>query len=267
MPAPEEQTEALPQGSGMPLHLQLLFPLVVLAIGQGLGGVQVVALLAGVAFSGWVLAERLLPPRVWLPVTLLFSVALAAHLLPGFSPLVLAAPQQLSPDAPPYALRLSWDKLLVGMTLLACWLGRPAPPALAPQRAWFAALATLLLVPGLALAIGLVGWQPKWPEMIWEWLAVNLLATVLAEELVFRGLLQPALVSWLGGRKGVLLTAAIFGAVHLPFSPLFALVAGLAGLGYGLAFHYSGRLSVAIALHLGVNLCHLLLLSYPLRLA
>ncbi|MBD2837405.1 CPBP family intramembrane metalloprotease [Pseudomonas sp. JM0905a] len=253
----------------MPLHLQLLFPLIVLALGQGLGGVQVTALLAGVAYAGWVFADRQLPVQLWLPVTLLSSVALAAHLVPGFSPLPLGEPQRLSPDAPPYALRVSWDKLLVGMTLLAWWLGRPTPRALAPapRNAWLAALATLLLVPLLALAIGLVGWQPKWPEMIWEWLAVNLLVTVLAEELVFRGLLQPVLVCRLGARDGVLLTAAIFGAVHLPFSPLFALVAGLAGLGYGLAFHYSGRLSMAVALHLAVNACHLMLLSYPLRLA
>ncbi|MDH4554806.1 CPBP family intramembrane metalloprotease [Pseudomonas sp. BN417] len=250
----------------MPLHLQLLFPLIVLALGQGLGGIEVSALLAGVAYAGWVFAERQLPTRLWLPATLLSSVALAAHLLPGFSPLPLGEAQKLSPDAPPYALRLSWDKLLVGMTLLAWWLGRPARPAPSPHRAWIVVLATLLLVPLLAMGLGLVGWQPKWPALIWEWLAVNLLATVLAEELVFRGLLQPALVSRLGARTGILLTAALFGAVHLPFSPLFAVLAGLAGLGYGLAFHYSGRLSVAVALHLAVNLCHLLLLSYPLRL-
>ncbi|WP_044870211.1 CPBP family intramembrane glutamic endopeptidase [Pseudomonas sp. LFM046] len=251
----------------MPLHLQLLFPLIVLALGQGLGGVQVSALLAGVTYAGWVFAERQLPARLWLPITLFSSVALAAHLVPGFSPLALGEPQRISPDAPPYALRLSWDKLLVGMTLLAWWLGRPAPPAPSPLRAWLVLLATLLLVPLLALGSGLVGWQPKWPELIWEWLAINLLATVLAEELVFRGVLQPLLVKRLGARYGVLLTAALFGAVHIPFSPLFALLAGVAGLGYGLAFHYSGRLSVAVVLHLAVNLCHLLLLSYPLRLA
>ncbi|MNQ66989.1 CAAX amino terminal protease self- immunity [compost metagenome] len=250
----------------MPLHLQLLFPLIVLALGQGLGGIEVGALLAGVAYAGWVFAERQLPARLWLPVTLLSSVALAAHLVPGFSPLPLGEAQKLSPDAPPFALRLSWDKLLVGMTLLAWWLGRPAQPAPSVRRAWLAVLATLLLVPLLALGLGLVGWQPKWPTLIWEWLAVNLLVTVLAEELVFRGLLQPALVSRLGARNGILLTAALFGVVHLPFSPLFAVLAALAGLGYGLAFHYSGRLSVAVALHLSVNLCHLLLLSYPLRL-
>jgi hypothetical protein len=127
-------------------------------------------------------------------------------------------------------------------------------------------LLTLVGIPLLALALDLVGWQPKWPEELWLWLAVNLGVAVLTEELLFRGLLQTRLVGWLGIWPGILLTAVLFGAVHAPFSPLFAVVAGIAGLGYGLAFHYSGRLSLAVALHGAVNLSHLLLLSYPLRL-
>ena len=120
---------------------------------------------------------------------------------------------------------------------------------------------------GLAIALGLVAWQPKWPDGLWLWLAVNLGVAVVAEELLFRGVLQPALTQRLGTWPGLLLTAALFGAAHLPFSALFALLAAVAGLGYGLAFHYSGRLSLAIALHAAVNLLHVLLLSYPLRLA
>jgi hypothetical protein len=95
---------------------------------------------------------------------------------------------------------------------------------------------------------------------------VNLLVTVLAEELVFRALLQRTLAARLGPWAGLLLATLLFGAVHLPFSTLFAVVATVAGLGYGLAFHFSGRLGPAVALHLGVNLCHVLLLSYPLKL-
>ena len=74
------------------------------------------------------------------------------------------------------------------------------------------------------------------------------------------------LVSWLGAWAGIGLTTLLFALVHIPFSPLFALVAGVAGLGYGLIFHFSGRISLAIGLHLAVNLLHLLLLSYPLRI-
>jgi len=117
------------------------------------------------------------------------------------------------------------------------------------------------------MALGLVAWQPKWPQGVLLWLAVNLGAAVLAEELLFRGVLQPVLVKRLGSWPGLLLTAGLFGVAHLPFSTLFAMVAALAGLGYGLAFHYSGRISLAIALHAAVNLVHFLLLSYPLRLA
>ncbi|MFT0625032.1 CPBP family intramembrane glutamic endopeptidase [Ectopseudomonas guguanensis] len=251
----------------MPLHLRLLLPTSTLALATGLGFVQPVGLLLGALFVIALLAgQRHLPEWLWLPLILLGGIALAAHLLPGFRPWQLWQPRSISADAAPYGLRLSWDKLLLGTALLAWWLGQPHRPVIAPKRAWWVCLATLLLIPALAIALGLVAWQPKWPEGLLLWLAVNLGVAVLAEELLFRGMLQTALVKRLGTWPGLLLTAGLFGAAHLPFSPLFAVVATCAGLGYGLAFHYSGRLSLAIALHGAVNLLHILLLSYPLRL-
>ncbi|WP_457787399.1 CPBP family intramembrane glutamic endopeptidase [Pseudomonas sp. PL-6] len=252
----------------MPLHLRLLLPAFALVLGHALGFIEPVGLLLGALFVGLVFGgERLLPSWLWLSAVLVAGIALAAHLLPGFSPWPLWEPRRISTDAAPYALRLSWDKLLLGATLLAWWLGQRRAPTLSRSRAGWACLATLLAVPTLALALGMAGWQPKWPDGLLLWLAVNLGVAVLAEELLFRGLLQRALIQRLGAWPGLLLTAALFGAAHLPFSPLFALVAGIAGLGYGLALHYSGRLSLAIALHGAVNLLHILLLSYPLRLA
>lgn len=251
----------------MPLPLRLLLPACWLACGVALGFIQPLGLLLGSLFALLVLAgQRLMPSWLWLGATLAGGLALAAHLLPGFTPTPLWAPRQISPDAPPYALRLSWDKALLGLTLLAWWLG--STPASAPSwpKALLVCGVTLLGVPLLALALGLVGWQVKWPEGLLLWLAVNLGVVALAEELLFRGLLQPALVRRLGVCPGVILGAVLFGAVHLPFSALFALLAGLAGLGYGLAFHYSNRLSLAVTLHVAVNLLHFLLLSYPLRL-
>jgi hypothetical protein len=252
----------------VPLHLRLLLPTLGLGLGVGLGFIQPAGLAAGLLFIALLLgADRVLPERLWWCLSLVACFALAAHLLPGFAPWTLSMPRQISSDAAPYALRLSWDKLLVGLSLLAWWLGQPDTRATRPQRAWAVALLTLAGIPLLALALGLVGWQPKWPEGVWLWLAVNLGVAVLAEELLFRGLLQTRLIGWLGVWPGILLTALLFGAVHAPFSPLFAVVAGIAGLGYGLVFHYSGRLSLAVALHGAVNLSHLLLLSYPLRLS
>lgn len=252
----------------MPLHLRLLLPALCLASGFALGYIHLAGLAAGAALGAWLLyAEKHLHPALWTGLSLLACIAFAAHLVPGFSATPLWSPRQLSVDAAPYALRLSWDKLLVGVTLLAWWLGQKTPSKPLSKNVWFTAALTLLGVPLMALALGLVGWQPKWPDGLWLWLAVNLGVAVLAEELLFRGLLQRQLVSWLGAWAGIGLTTLLFAAVHLPFSPLFAVVAGVAGLGYGLIFHFSGRISLAIALHGAVNVLHLLLLSYPLRAA
>jgi membrane protease YdiL (CAAX protease family) len=252
----------------MPLHLRLLLPAFTLALGHALGFIQPVGLLLGTAACVLILlGERRLPAWLWQALVLVAGIALAAHVLPGFSPWTLWQPRQISPDAPPYALRLSWDKLLLGTALLAWWLGQSRRPVISLKLAWLVCLATLPLIPVLAMALGLVAWQPKWPQGVLLWLAVNLGVAVLAEELLFRGVLQPVLVRRLGSWPGLLLTAGLFGVAHLPFSTLFAMVAAFAGLGYGLAFHYSGRISLAIALHAAVNLVHFLLLSYPLRLA
>lgn len=252
----------------MPLHLRMLFPAFTLATGFALGFIQPTGLLLGSTFAALLLiGDRSWPNWLWLVLTLLGGIALAAHLLPGFKPWLLWEPRRLSVDAAPYALRLSWDKLLLGTTLLAWWLAQTPRPAISHKRAGLACVITLLSIPLLAIALGLVAWQPKWPEGLALWLAVNLGVAVMAEELLFRGVLQSALIKRLGVWPGVLLTAGLFGAAHLPFSALFALLASIAGLGYGLAFLYSGRLSLAIALHAAVNLLHVLLLSYPLRLA
>jgi hypothetical protein len=247
---------------------RLLPAVLVLLTGLLAGGIQPPGLLLGTLFAAWMLY----PPAAlrggpWLAVSLLGSIALAAHALPGFNPLVLSEPRPFSADAAPYAVRLHWDKLLLAATLLAWWWRQPRPAPAGSRLAWLCVLLTLLLVPALALALGVVAWQPKWPAELAIWLAVNLGVTALAEELLFRGLLQGALVGRFGAVRGVALTALLFGLAHLPFSPAFALVAGLAGLGYGCLLQLSGRLWAAVLLHGAVNLLHLLLLSYPLRLS
>jgi len=251
----------------MPLLPRLLLPGCPLLAGTFMGDIQPIGILCACLFIALVLAPARLPQSLWCMLVMLASVLLAAHLLPGFQPWEIAQPQRISADAAPYQLRLSWDKLLVGCTLLAWWLGLPPRPLHRP--AWIAPtfIITLLAVPGLAMLLGVVAWQPKWPGILGAWLAINLVVAVLAEELLFRGLLQPHLIRWLGAWPGLLLTAALFGAVHIPFSPTFAVVAAVAGLGYGVVMQISGRLSLAIALHGLVNLMHFTLLSYPLRIA
>ena len=87
----------------MPLHLRLLLPALILALGTGLGFIQPVGLLLGGVFVIVLLAGRShLPSWLWLPLILLGAIALAAHLLPGFSPWQLWQPRLISADAAPY---------------------------------------------------------------------------------------------------------------------------------------------------------------------
>lgn len=250
--------------------LRKLLPLLpgsLLLGGFALGFVQPLGLLIGALFVAWTLyGEQRLPWLLWWPLCLLASFALAAHLLPGTQSWTLWPPRQLSADAPAYALRLSWDKALAGVTLLAWWLRRPPLAGASPDYAGIAVVATLFAVPLLAAASGLVVWKPKWPDGLWIWLLVNFAVIALTEELIFRGLLQTSLVERLGAPAGIVISSLLFGLAHLPFSGQFAVVAGIAGLGYGLALHFSGRMLVPALLHGVVNSVHLLLLSYPLHL-
>ncbi len=74
----------------------------------------------------------------------------------------------------------------------------------------------------------------------------------LGEELVFRGLLQPAIIRALGSAQvGVWLTAFVFGLVHFQFAGILPRIFLGAVLGF-LAF-YSGRLWVPIVAHMLFN--------------
>lgn len=114
-------------------------PLAWLGLGAALGQVTPIGLLLGCLFLVWLAASQRLPNWLWRSVTLLFSLALGAQLLPGFTPLPLSAPLAYSPNASSVLLRLSWDKVLVGLGLLVVWLQQAKKPCGNwPVAAWAA---------------------------------------------------------------------------------------------------------------------------------
>lgn len=164
-----------------PLYLHLLLPMPVLGLGLYLGYIDGLGAACALCYLAWVFrGEALLPRWLWWSGGLFGGIALAAHLLPGFQPMLLWPARQLSSDAAPFALRLSRDKLLLGLILLAWWLSRARP---LPQHGGLAALigvATLLLVPLLAIfwawwagsrngrsSCG-YGWQSTWEWRCWR---------------------------------------------------------------------------------------------------
>ena len=78
------------------------------------------------------------------------------------------------------------------------------------------------------------------------------------------GFLQQAITRRTRVWLGILIASLLFGVAHLAGGPLLVLFATLAGACYGLAFHLSRRLGVAILLHFLFNFAHLALFTYPL---
>jgi membrane protease YdiL (CAAX protease family) len=76
-------------------------------------------------------------------------------------------------------------------------------------------------------------------------------APAVAEELLFRGLLQPALIKRLGPAFGIGLASLIFGAIHV--DPPQATGAALIGLVLGFVSYRSGSLWPAMAAHAANN--------------
>lgn len=201
------------------------------------------------------------------------AVLLFLHWLPGFhNPLVIPR-AALTPDAVPFGMYLNLDKPLV-----AFWVVLAAAPAMAganPRATLTAALgacaAAVVVCLGLALALGVVGWAPKWPDSGWLWLINNALLVTLAEEALFRGYVQQRLARcWRDHRWGataaLLVAALLFGLAHYAGGWQWVLLAGVAGVAYGLAYRHGG-LAAAVLAHLGLNAAHYGLFTYPMRAA
>ncbi|MDO7850275.1 CPBP family intramembrane glutamic endopeptidase [Hymenobacter convexus] len=89
------------------------------------------------------------------------------------------------------------------------------------------------------------------------------LVPAVAEELVFRGVIQKNLVRWFSPHVGVWLGAAIFSAIHMQFFgfvPRFLL-----GLVLGYLYLWSGNILVSMAAHFTQNAFQLLLVYLTQR--
>lgn len=76
-----------------------------------------------------------------------------------------------------------------------------------------------------------------------------------AEELAFRGLLQPLMIRLAGVAPGILFTAVLFGAMHFEQYGSWQSVAlvTLAGTGFGIIRHKTGSSKAAAIMHSGYN--------------
>lgn len=201
----------------------------------------------------------------------LMVLALALHRLPGFMNPLLLANVKSSADAAPFTLYANFDKAAAGLVVLA-WLCNRAQTIGDWQgiwrRTWPVVLATCTTVLLMAVALGLVRFDPKLPDYTPLFLVINLLFTCVAEEAFFRGFLQARLTAALGdvrfgGALAILISGLLFGAVHAGGGSAYLALASLAGLGYAYAYACTRKVEAAIIVHFAVNAVQFIGFTYP----
>jgi uncharacterized protein len=203
---------------------------------------------------------------------LLLGAGLMAHLLPGFENPRVVGRAVLTAGSVPYSLHLNFDKAVFGIVFLGWCHAR-----ISRWSEWGAMLRAAAPVAGgfiggimlLALALGYVRFEPKFPAIAWLWMWGNLFVTCLAEEALFRGFVQAELQRrWsatAGGRTWALVVAAtLFGLAHIAGGWVYVGLSTVAGLGYGLAYQRSGdRIEAGILTHFALNALHFFFFTYP----
>ncbi|WP_299494790.1 type II CAAX endopeptidase family protein [uncultured Shewanella sp.] len=194
----------------------------------------------------------------------LWSFALFFHLVPGFNNLQVLNKVTASVNSMPFSMYLNLDKPMLIFTLTLAY-----PPLLGKIKTVkfkpiiFTLMPLFALLP-IATALGALKPELSLPHWWWLFVFNNLILVCVAEEALFRGFFQQLFSEKCGWIIGLILASILFGLAHFAGGPLLMVFATLAGIGYGLIFHFTGRLWAAILCHFIFNFAHLAFFTYPM---
>lgn len=208
-----------------------------------------------------------------------WSLALMAHILPGFNNLLVLDKVQSGPASMPYTLYLNLDKPMIFFAMMIAFPGMltiqrtrftalkkgPLHAGLAAGE-WATLLVLFLMVMILALVAGFIRPELTVPGWIWLFALNNLLLTCVAEETLFRGYLQNLIARKAGMAVAVVAAGCLFGVAHYLGGLTYVVLSSVAGILYGLVYCISGRLLAAVVVHFLLNLTHLVFFTYPVAL-
>lgn len=247
---------------------------VALAIGQGqLEATGMIAVSALGALAWIARTENAASRWRWAAFALFVGLSLTTsnHLVPGFQNLKIYDHARFSSDSVPFTMYLNFDKTLAGL-IAYVFLVKPEQ-ASAFHRAHLATSAkALALLMGLLLPVAClihyVRVDVKFPDLGWIWLLNNLFFVCMAEEVLFRGLIQGTLQKALPTTRlfsalSILMASGLFGLAHYKGGLPYIALATFAGLFYGFVYWKTRRIESSIAVHFGLNLTHFLFFSYP----
>ncbi len=205
-------------------------------------------------------------------VVVILGVGLAAHQLPGFHNLKVLDHVYISSNAIPFTLYLNFDKTIVGILILGFGcvrISRKSEWVRLLKQLMFKVPIVILVIIMSAFILNYVKFDFKIPNGFFIWALTNLLFVSMTEEAFFRGFIQKNVSLMMkkikyGDYWALLIAAILFGlAFHYTGGVKYALLATVAGMGYGWVYLTTQRVEGSILTHFGLNLVHILFFTYP----
>ncbi|MCA0936510.1 CPBP family intramembrane metalloprotease [Vibrio alginolyticus] len=196
-------------------------------------------------------------------VVLIWCAMLFLHLMPGFNNLKVLDKVVSGPQSLPFSMYLNLDKPLAFFALLFAYPKLLGEAKQVDFKRVLSIVVPLLTLLPVASFLGALNVELSLPSWWWLFAINNLMITCVAEEALFRGVIQQSLSRRFNWKVGLAIASILFGLAHIAGGGLLVLFATLAGVGYGLVFHVTGRLWCAVLVHFLFNFVHLLVFTYP----
>jgi uncharacterized protein len=201
----------------------------------------------------------------------IMTVMLAAHKFPGFNNYNVVKDIKITADSMKYSLYFNFDKGMAGFFIL--FFLKDLIKSLKElidmlKKSVLPGFIGISVIIVLSFVLGYIKFEPKLPDFIWSFIVSNMFFTCIAEELFFRKIVQDnlkKLFNKIGYGKlfGVVLSALLFGSVHLIGGIKYFFLAFTAGLFYAYVYEKTEKVESAILIHFLLNLTHILLFTYP----
>lgn len=197
-------------------------------------------------------------------------VVLFLHKAPFFNNPLVFDQFFLSDRSSSYTKYWNFDKAAAGLILLAYFGDITKSPhdwKMLARKSYLISIITVVLSLSLARVFGYIKLDITLTSAYFAWAWANLFFTCVSEEMLFRGVVQKYLAA-LSDKNAykvgiVVFVGILFGLAHFAGGTTYVILASVAGIGYGYAYHVTGRIESAILTHFLLNSAHFLLFTYP----
>jgi hypothetical protein len=203
---------------------------------------------------------------------LLITFGLTLHLMPGFHSLIYLENYAVSPASMPHDEYWNFDKPFLMLCLFNYYMEGYHKRGSLRHSIYIGLALTIVcavVLAGVGMVIGYAKLDIKWPEIIYSWTLLNLVA-ILAEEGFYRAFLQRFLTDYISSFKikfapilMLVFVSVLFGLSHYHLGYIHVILCSVAGLIFGYGIVKSKRVEACMLPHFLFNMLHMLLFTYP----